>query len=192
MRFIFSSIAAAVTLLAALTPVQAATYVIDPNHTFVTFEIGHFGTSTNRGRFDKKQGSVEFDRVAKTGKIEMVIDTESINTGTPAFDRVLQGAALFDSAKYPTAKFVANQLSFRDDKISDVSGTLTLLGKTNPVTLKATNFNCYASPVFRREVCGGDFEVHIDRTEFGLDYGTTWGIPKDVRLSIQVEAVKQD
>ncbi len=191
MRFSLLSIAAAATLLVGVTQVQAATYAIDPGHTFVTFEIGHFGTSTNRGRFDKKEGKVEFDRAGATGKIEIVIDTTSISTGTAAFDKHLQSADMFDSAKHPTAKFVADKLSFNGDKVADVTGTLTLLGKTQPVTLKATSFNCYNSPMLKREVCGGDFETTIDRTQFGMNYGVDWGFPKNVRLLVQVEAIKQ-
>lgn len=191
MRFSLLSVAAAATLLAGATQVQAADYAIDPSHTFATFEIGHFGTSTNRGRFDKKEGKIQFDRAAKTGKVEIVIDTASINTGHAAFSKHLQSAELFDSAKFPTAKFVADKFSFNGDKVSEVAGTLTLLGKTNPVTLKATNFNCYDSPMVKREVCGGDFETTIDRTQFGMNYGLAYGFPKEVRLLIQVEAIKQ-
>ena len=77
------------------------------------------------------------------------------------------------------------------DKVKEVTGQFTLMGKTNPVTLKATKFNCYMSPMIKREVCGGDFETTIDRTAFGLSYGIAYGFPKDVRLVIQVEAVKQ-
>jgi polyisoprenoid-binding protein YceI len=191
MRFSLLSVAAAATLLAGATQVQAADYAIDPTHTFVTFEIGHFGTTTNRGRFDKKEGTVQFDRAGKTGKVEIVIDTASINTGTAAFNKHLQSAELFDSVKFPTATFAADKFSFSGDKVSEVSGTLTLLGKTNPITLKANNFNCYNSPMIKREVCGGDFEATIDRTQFGLNYGIDWGFPKAVRLVIQIEAIKQ-
>jgi polyisoprenoid-binding protein YceI len=61
------------------------------------------------------------------------------------------------------------------------------------VTLKANKFNCYPSPMLqKREVCGGDFEATIDRTQFGVDYGTKFGVTKDVRLVVQIEAVKQD
>ena len=191
MRFSLLSVAAAATLLAGATQVQAADYAIDPTHTFVSFEIGHFGTSTNRGRFDKKEGTVQFDRAGKTGKVEIVIDTASINTGTAAFNKHLQSVELFDSAKFPTATFAADKFSFSGDKVSEVVGTLTLLGKTKPITLKATNFNCYDSPMIKREVCGGDFEATLDRTQFGLNYGIDWGFPKNVRLLIQVEAIKQ-
>ena len=69
--------------------------------------------------------------------------------------------------------------------------TITLLGKTAPVTLKATQFNCYDSPMLKREVCGGDFETTIDRTQWGMNYGVEWGFPKNVRLVVQIEAVKQ-
>lgn len=190
MRLSTLSIAAA-TLIAGAAQVQAAGYAIDPNHTFVTFEIGHFGTSTNRGRFDKKEGSVVFDRAGKNGKVEIVIDMASINTGVAAFDKHLRSPELLDAAKYPTAKFVADKLSFNGDKVAEVTGTLTLLGKTNPVTLKANNFNCYESPMLKREVCGGDFETTIDRTQYGVNYGIDWGFPKNVRLLVQAEAVKQ-
>lgn len=183
----------AVTAATALTAgaAQAANYAIDPTHTFVTFEISHFGTTTNRARFDKKQGTVEFDRAAKTGKVDIAIDVTSVNSGTPPFDKHLQSADLFDAAKYPTIKFVSDKFTFNGDKVSEVSGQLTLLGKTAPVTLKATQFNCYNSPMLKREVCGGDFETTIDRTQWGMNYGIDWGFAKNVRLVVQIEAVKQ-
>ena len=185
------ALAAASSLLAVASQAHAANYEIDPTHTFVTFEIGHFGASVNRGRFDKKEGSVVFDRAAKTGKVDISVDVTSINTGTDAFNKHLQSADLFDAAKYPKIRFVADKFSFNGDKVSQVSGTLTLLGKTQPVTLKANQFNCYENPMIKREVCGGDFEATIDRAQFGMNYGIEWGFPKDVRLVVQIEAVKQ-
>ncbi|HCE93982.1 MAG: YceI family protein [Pseudomonadota bacterium] len=190
-KSLFSLLAVAAATAMTAGAAQAANYAIDPTHTFVTFEIGHFGASTNRGRFDKKQGTVEFDRAAKTGKVDITIDTTSVNTGTPPFDKHLQSADLFDAAKHPTIKFVSDKFSFNGDKVSEVTGQLTLLGKTAPVTLKATQFNCYDSPMLKREVCGGDFETTIDRTQWGMNYGVEWGFPKNVRLVVQIEAVKQ-
>ena len=190
-KSLFSLLAVAAATAMTAGAAQAANYAIDPTHTFVTFEIGHFGASTNRGRFDKKQGTVEFDRAAKTGKVDITIDTTSVNTGTPPFDKHLQSADLFDAAKHPTIKFVSDKFSFNGDKVSEVTGQLTLLGKTAPVTLKATQFNCYDSPMLKREVCGGDFEATIDRTQWGMNYGVEWGFPKNVRLVVQIEAVKQ-
>ena len=184
------ALAAAAALFASVAHAENATYAFDPSHTYVTFEISHFGTSTNRGRFDKKEGTAQLNIAAKTGKVDVTIDTTSVNTGFDAFNKHLQSADLFDAAKYPTIKFSADKFAFTGDKVSQITGTLTLLGKTQPVTLKASQFNCYMSPMVKREVCGGDFETTIDRTQFGMNYGIDWGFPKDVRLVIQVEAIK--
>lgn len=191
MRKLMLALVAAATLAAGAAQAQSATYAFDPNHTFVTFEIGHFGTSTNRGRWDKKQGTVQLDKAAKTGKVDLTIDMASLNTGSEAFTKHLRSPDFFDTDNYPTAKFTADKFSFNGDKVSEVAGTLTLMDKTHPVTLKAVNFNCYQSPMLKREVCGGDFEATIDRTAYGINYGIQYGFPKEVHLLIQVEAIKQ-
>lgn len=190
MRKSLMAFAAAASLAAGLAQAESAAYAIDPAHTYVSFEIGHFGTSTNRGRFDKKDGSVQFDRAGKSGKVDISVDVSSINTGFEAFNQHLQSPDLFDAAKYPTLKFSSEKFSFNGDKVSEIAGSLTLLGKTLPVTLKAKQFNCYQNPMNKREVCGGDFETTIDRTQWGMNYGIDWGFPKDVRVLVQVEAAK--
>ena len=191
MRTSLFALAAAATLATGIAQAEPASYAIDPTHTFVTFEISHFGAAMNRGRFDKKEGSVQLDKAAKSGKVEISFDATSVNTGTPAFDKHLQSADLFNAAQHPKISFVSDKFSFNGDKVSEVSGQLTLLGKTAPITLKANQFNCYQSPMLKREVCGGDFEATIDRTQWGMNYGVDWGFAKNVRLVVQVEAVKQ-
>lgn len=192
MRTSLTLLAAAATLLTGVsTAALANSYAIDPTHTFATFEIGHFGATTNRGRFDRKEGTVTFDRAAKTGSVDISFDTASVNTGTPNFDRHLISADILNAEKFPKARFVSSKFHFNGDKVASVDGNLTLLGKTQPVTLRATQFNCFESPMLKREVCGGDFETTIDRTAFGVDYGVNWGFPKNVRLVLQIEAVKQ-
>lgn len=191
MRTSLFALAAAATLVTGIAQAETASYAIDPTHTFVTFEINHFGAAMNRGRFDKKEGSVQLDKAAKSGKVEISFDATSVNTGTPAFDKHLQSADLFNAAQHPKISFVSDKFSFSGDKVSEVTGQLTLLGKTGPITLKANQFNCYQSPMLKREVCGGDFEATIDRTQWGMNYGVEWGFAKNVRLVVQVEAVKQ-
>lgn len=185
------AVSAAAALFSGAARAEAASYAIEPMHTFVTFEIGHFGTTTNRGRFDKKEGSVQFDRAGKSGKVDITFEIGSVNTGTAPFETHLKSAEIFDAAKFPTARFVGDKFTFDGDKVSSVAGQLTLKGKTNPITLTATNFNCYQSPMLKREVCGGDFKATIQRSQWGVDYGLNWGFPDNVNLVIQVEAVKQ-
>jgi polyisoprenoid-binding protein YceI len=191
----FSSIVLAASAALSLNMLSAhaetTSYAVEPSHTFVTFEISHFGTSTNRGRFDQKEGTVQLDTAAKTGKVDLTIQANSVNTGTAAFNKHLQSPDLFDAEQYPTLHFVGDKFSFNGDKVTEVAGNLTLRGKTNPVTLKALNYNCYINPMLKRQVCGGDFEATIDRTAYGMDYGIQYGFPKEVHLVIQVEAIKQ-
>ena len=180
-------------LLAALVSVHAepVSYAIDPTHTFATFEITHFGTSTYRGRFDKKEGSVQIDRAAKSGKVDISIDMTSISTGVEPLNTHLKSKDFFNAAEFPTARFVGDKFAFNGDKVSEVSGTLTMNGKTNPVTLKATGFNCYTNPMLKREVCGGDFETTLQRSQWGITTYIGPVLPDNVRLLVQVEAIKQ-
>ncbi|MBC7622816.1 MAG: polyisoprenoid-binding protein [Aeromicrobium sp.] len=194
-----SSITLAAAVVAALgsplaiqsVQAQSATYTVEPTHTFVMWEAKHFGTSTSRGRFDKKSGSITIDRKAKTGKAEITIDMKSMNTGVAAFDKHLTGDDFFAAEKFPEAKFVGTGFKFDGDKVIEVAGTLTMHGKTNPVTLKSTGFNCYMSPFVKREVCGGDFETTIMRSQYDMSYGLP-GIPDAIRLLIQVEGIKAE
>ncbi|WP_027016673.1 YceI family protein [Comamonas composti] len=179
-------------LFATAAQAAPASYALDPTHTFVTFEIDHMGASTNRVRFDKKSGSVEFDRAAKTGKVEVVLEMDSLNSGTATFDKHLKSADIFNTAKFPQARFVSDKFVFDGDKLKEVTGQLTILDKTQPVTIKANKFTCYPNPMLqKRETCGGDFEAVIDRSAFGVNYGLDYGFPKQVRLVMSIEAVKQ-
>ncbi|HMC14780.1 MAG TPA: YceI family protein [Albitalea sp.] len=184
-------IAAAALAAAGFAQAETATYSIDPAHTFVTFEANHFNTSTLRGRFDRKEGSVKLDRAAKTGAADITIEAASISTGVPALDTHLKSKDFFDAGSAPSVKFVGDKFSFNGDKVSAVSGQLTMLGKTVPVTLNAANFNCYVNPLLKREVCGGDFETTLARSQWGMSYGLNFGLPDNIRLLIQIEAVKQ-
>ena len=182
----------AAAAMASLAPAQAqtVTYTLDPTHTFVTWEALHFGTSTSRGRFDKKEGKITIDRTARTGSVDITIDMASISTGVAPFDNHLRSKDFFDVANHPTARFQATGFGFEGTQVTSVRGTLTLLGKTQPVELKASRFNCYDNPFFKRQVCGGDFETTIKRSQWGMTYGLP-GIPDDVKLVVQAEAIKQ-
>lgn len=184
---------ATAALIGAALPAQAQTvrYEVEPTHTFATFEIDHFGASVNRGRFDRKEGFIELDRQARTGRFELTFHIASVNTGTPEFDKHLLAPDIFDAARFPTATFKGQQFAFEGDKVRSVTGQLTLKGKSQPVTFTARQFNCYQSPILKAEVCGGDFETTIDRTAFGLDYAVNMGMSKSVRIVAQIEAVRK-
>jgi polyisoprenoid-binding protein YceI len=189
-KFSLLAVMAAIGFTAA-AHAESATYAIDPSHTFASWEIAHFATSTNRGRFNKTAGTVTLDKAAKTGSLDVTIDTTSLDTGTAAFTKHISSDEMLNVAAFPTAHFVANKFVFNGDKVTEVDGNLTLMGKTNPIVLKAQNFNCYMSPMVKREVCGGDFDATLVRSQYGLSYGLNYGFPDAMHLVVQVEAVKQ-
>ncbi|MDM0001485.1 YceI family protein [Variovorax sp. J22P240] len=170
-------------------PVKGATYVVDPTHTFVMYEMGHYGTTTNRGRFSTKDGSVKIDPEGTSGKVDITMDISSINTGVDLLNRHLQSKDFFNVAEFPTGRFVADKIAFNGDKVTEVAGTLTLMGQSRPVTLKANRFNCYLSPLINRQICGGDFETMVERSNWGITWGIPFGFEDKVRLLVQVEAV---
>lgn len=175
----------------ACAHVEPASYAIDPTHTFVSFEVAHFGTSTSRGRFERTRGSVWLDRAGRSGRVEISIATASVSTGVAALDNRLRGPECLASEAWPSATFVAERFTFAGDTVTAVEGSLSLRGKTLPLTLKASNFNCTLNPLLLREACGGDFEATLQRSRWGMDCARDIGIPDSVRLLVQVEAIRQ-
>lgn len=184
-----------IALLAVVGFANAATYELDPYHTNARFSIDHFGTSTNVAGFYELSGLMQFDRAAGKGSIDISIPVSSLTASSSLFTQHLKGADLFNIEQHPTMRFVSTKFYFKgtgkNRQLQSVSGNLTLLGKTHPVTLTATKFNCYQSPMLNTEVCGGDFTTKIDRTKWGMNYLVDMGMPKDVRIDIQVEAGKK-
>lgn len=167
-----------------------AAYQPDPGHTFVHWEVLHMGTSTSRGRFDKVDGRIRFDRASAALELDFTVDTRSVSTGSTGFDGVLRGASLLDTEQHPTAWFIARRATFDGDTPRQVHGELTLRGQSQPLTLTARRWKCGLNLLFRREVCGGDFEATLSRSSFGMTLAA--GLVSDeVRLLVQVEAIRE-
>lgn len=166
------------------------TYVIDGSHTYPRFEYSHFGYSTQVSRFDKTSGTIVIDRAAKSGSVDVTIDTASVNTGFPVFDSHLQGEDFFDVKKYPSITYQSKKLNFTGDKLSSVDGDLTIKGVTKPVRLEVTSFHCMPHPMLRKDACGANAIAKIKRSEFNNGkYAPHVG--DEVTLTIAIEAVKQ-
>ena len=178
------------SLASSAATAQEVTYVVEPTHSFVYFEVVHYKTSTVRGRFDKTEGTIKVNREARTGSADITVHTTAINTGIPAFDGMLKSDKFFDAANHPQAQFKATGFTFGSDaSVQAVQGQLTLRGQTKPVSLKASHFNCYQHPVLQREICGGDFSANINRRDWGISSYDV--IPDDVRIVIQLETIRQ-
>ncbi|AHG64251.1 YceI family protein [Advenella mimigardefordensis] len=181
--------AALVCGIAGTAQAETANYEVEPTHTFVTVEVVHFNTSTLRIRFDDIQGTIAADAKQNKGNADIKIVTGSINSGTKAFDDHLKSADFFNAEKYPDITFAGKSFEYKNDKLATVGGDLTLLGQTHPVTLNNTNYNCYFQPVLKKNICGGDFETTIKRSEWGMNWGIDMGVPDEVKILVQIEAI---
>jgi len=174
----------------ASTPGAPTVYSFDPAHTFVTFEVLHFDTATIRGRFGPLQGQAEFGPEG-TGRVQVVVDVAGVSTGLAVLDALLKGPDLLDAQSHPQAFFIAQDLqSDAQGRLHTVQGVLTLRGVDRPLTLRAERYRCYFNPIFRREVCGGDFVGEIRRSDFGILHSLGF-VSDPVRLRIQVEGIRR-
>lgn len=179
---------AALLLLPAAATAAPETFVLDPEHSFVHFELLHFGTATLRGRLGPIRGEVEFDRSARRGALALRIPLASLDTGLKVLDARLREPDLLATEAYPEAFFVARQFRFESERLAEVRGEFTLRGVSQPLSLEALRFSCRqdttSAPAV--EVCGGDFEGFVQRSSFGATFGLPF-VADRVRLLVQVE-----
>ena len=166
------------------------TYVLDGSHTFPRFSYSHLGYSTQLSRFNTTTGKVVFDKAAKTGSVDVEIDTKSVDTGSTLFNEHIQGEDFLDTAKYPKAIFKSTKVVFEGEKPVKIEGNLTIKGVTKPVTLTVTSFQAMPHPMQKKDAIGANAYTTIKRTEFNAGkYAPHVG--DEVRIDIALEAIKQ-
>lgn len=161
-------------------------YKTDANHTFVRFSYSHMGFSTQESRFDKVTGTVTYDPAAKSGSVDISIDTKSADTGSDLFNQHIQGADFLDTANSSTATFKSTAVKFDGDKPVSVEGNLTLKGVTKPITLTVTSFKS-GENMMKKQAVGADATAKIKRSEFNMGKYVPM-VSDDVTLSISLEA----
>lgn len=182
--------AAAFATLSSVATAEPETFVIDGSHTFPRFSYSHFGLSTQLSRFNKTSGKIVLDKEAKTGSVDVVIDTQSVDTGFDIFNGHIQGEDFLDTAKYPTATFKSTKVRFEGDKPVAVDGELTIKGVTKPVTLTITSFINQPHPMMKKDAIGANATTKISRTEFNAGkYAPNVG--DEVTIDLAVEAIKE-
>jgi polyisoprenoid-binding protein YceI len=184
------SLIALASLFAAPAFAAPETYLVDPNHTYPRFEYNHFGYSNQIQRFNKTSGTIVFDRAAKTGSVDIVIDARTVDTGYALFNEHLQGEDFFDTAKYPTITYKSTAVKFDGDKPVAVEGLLTVKGITRPVTLSLSSFQTMPHPIVKKDALGANASARIKRSEFNAGKYAPH-VSDDVTLTIAVEALKQ-
>jgi polyisoprenoid-binding protein YceI len=178
-----------VTLGLGASAFAADSYTLDPTHTFPRFEISHFGFSTHRGQFNTTAGKLVLDRAAKTGSLEVTVQTASVGTGDPKLEAELRSDKFFNVEKFPVMTFRSKTLKFNGEVPASAEGELTLLGVTRPLTLTISEVKCGTHPMNKKEDCGAEVTGKLKRSDFGMKTFIP-AVGDEVTLRIQVEAWK--
>ena len=171
-------------------------YTIDPNHTFMYWEVEHLGVSTQRGRFERSSGKFTLDHAAKTGVVELAVETASLSSGDNVkgsrprtLDDHLRTADFFNVAEFPRMTFKSTGVKFAGDNPTEIAGQLTLLGVTKPLTLKVERWVCKDNPMSKKPMCGGNATAALKRSDFGMKYGIP-AIGDELKLWFEFEGYK--
>ncbi len=193
MKPLVAAVALALPLAATAAP---ETFTIDPYHTYPNFTVDHLGVSTMYGMFTKSTGKVTLDRAAKTGSLEIVVDTASITTGDSekgsrarSRDEHLKSADFFNVAEFPKATYKGTKITFNGDNPGAIEGDLTLLGVTKPVRLTVDRFKCNPASANSKERCGGNASGKFKRSDFGMKFGVP-NVGDEITLLVSFEALK--
>ncbi|MGI8895678.1 MAG: YceI family protein [Casimicrobiaceae bacterium] len=191
----------AMALVAAALPLSVSAapenYTIDPFHSFVHFEVDRVGgLSRLRGRFDKTAGKFTLDQAAKTGSLDVTVQTTSVNTGDNdkgsrprSRDEHLRTPDFFNVAEFPTMTFKSTKVVFKGDNLGSIEGNVTLLGVTKPVTLNIERWKCMPHPQSKKDMCGGNATGVVKRSDFGMKFGIP-SVGDELALFIGVEGYK--
>lgn len=171
---------------------SAENYIIDSTHAHAGFRVSHFGFSTTLGQFRDIAGTLEFDQAnPAASSVEVTIQTASVDTANDARDEHLRKADFFNVEEFPTMTFKSTNIEVTGEKTANITGDLTLLGVTKPVTLDAAFNQAAPHPMDNtRYVAGFSATGSVKRTDFGMTYAAP-AISDEITLIIEVEALRQ-
>jgi polyisoprenoid-binding protein YceI len=186
----------AIVLAATLTLVppasaESAVYEVDPVHTSVYFKISHLGFSSLFGRFNSVDGSVVFDPDdPEAGGVKLIIEAASVDTKHEERDEHLRSPDFFNSREFPRITFRSTRIEATGNSRALVTGDLTLLGVTRPVTMEVTYNAMGPYPFVPGQIrIGFSATGSVRRSDFGMTYQLD-NVGDEVTLFIEVEAFR--
>lgn len=187
------------TIIALALPAFAfaSTWTIDPDHSNIGFKVKHLMVSNVKGSFEKHTGTVEInDKDISKSKVEVSIDTNSINTNVQKRDEHLRSADFFDVVKYPTMTFVSKKVARAGKDKLKVTGDLTLHGITKEVVLDVEGPSKESKDPWGNIRKGATATTKINRKDFGLVWNKaleTGGVAvgEEVLITLEIEMIKK-
>ena len=172
-----------------VTEVRAGQYILDPNHASLIWKLNHLGFSTFIGTFNEFEASLDFDpEDIENASLEVVINTSSLDVDIPEFEEELRGDNWFDVAVFPQAVYRTTRfVESVDEDTFLFEGDLTLLGTTAPVSLEVNFHGGGRNFLTRSYTVGFSGSAKFNRSDFGLDRFTSFGVGDEIDLEIHVE-----
>lgn len=163
-------------------------YVFDGKHSTIGFEIGHF-TGVAKGKFKSFSGILKLDEQNMSNSaVELKIQVDSIDTGSPKRDQHLQEDDYFDSAKFPKITFQSKSFKRRGDRFI-VTGPLTIHGVTKNITLYLELADRHEQWAVNGEVLTFQSEYELNRLDFGVNGGQP-AVGKTVKIKLDIHALE--
>lgn len=172
-----------------ITEVRGGQYVLDSDHAALMFKLNHLGFSTFLGRFTEFNASLDFDpEDIENASLEVVIEMASINVNLAEFEEELRGDNWLDVAQYPQAVYrTTSFVEAVDEDTFIFAGDLTFHGVTAPVNLEV-NFNGGGRNFLTRSyTVGFSGAARFNRSDFGVDRFTSFGVGDEIELEVHVE-----
>lgn len=180
-------------LPARLEPLASGTevYEVDPIHSNVLFKIKHNYASWFYGRFDEIAGTfVVNEEDPDRCELEVEVKTGSVDTRSEKLNGHLRSPDFFNAAEFPTVRFESRQVESAGEDRFAATGDLTLHGVTKEVTIEIEKTGESASR--DGKVIGFHAVFTIDRSDYGMEYGTNAGLGAEVELIVSIEARKTE
>ncbi|HOO51178.1 MAG TPA: YceI family protein [Alphaproteobacteria bacterium] len=189
-KILLLSAATTAIMFGAVSSANAAaeTYTFDPFHTNLYWQANHFGFSNPSGKFATVSGTVTLDEKSpELSKVDVTVNTGSISTGIDLFNEHLRADKFFNSEQFPTATFSSNKVEITGPDTAVVTGDLTLVGVTKPVTLDVKLNKIGENPISKLKTAGFSATGVVKRSEFGISYALP-GVSDEVQIAIEAEA----
>jgi polyisoprenoid-binding protein YceI len=168
----------------------ADTYQLDPVHTAANFRVKHVNVSYTYGRFNDITGTLLWDAAnPAASKIEVTIQTGSVDTHNEKRDGHLASPDFFDAKQFSTMTFVSTAFSKNADETYAITGNFTLHGVTKPMTITATKTGEGKDPWGGYRI-GFESTFVIKRSDFGMSKMIE-SVGDEVTISFTAEGIKK-
>jgi polyisoprenoid-binding protein YceI len=166
-------------------------YLFDKSHTTVSFSVSRLGFFQTQGEFNNYDGDFVFCiEHPNKDSITITLYPASIHTPSAWMEKELRGADFFNAARFPHMRFVSTAVKLIDKDNATITGNLTLLGITKPITLDAHFEERGDDPDDDDYVVTFSASGVIKRSDFGMNYLMPI-IGDEVRLHIQVRGIEE-